>query len=162
MSKEHHQLVRHLKAVECLLQDARPRRRAQWSALFNLLIVFNEDSSSPASNVALVQLLQGWMEDCGRELPEADLHRRIERLVRVLEAFADAPPPDMDHPTSHAPPLTTDTLQLVARLRQDLGLSLLYIHRHLSEHLQCPISYEDLALAVHRFATSSRPPAATA
>ena len=161
MSKERQELVRHLKAVERLLEHARPRRRAQWSALFNLLIVFNEDDSSPASNLALVPLLRGWMEDCGRELPEADLHRRIERLVRALDALADAPPPTLDGPAVHAPTLGPDTLQLVARLRQDLGLSLLYIHRHLTEHLRRPIPYEDLAVAIHCAATSSPTSVAT-
>lgn len=162
MSKARAELVHHLRAVDRLLDRARPRRRAQWAALFNLLIVFCEDDSSPSSNRALVQLVRGWLEDCGRELPEADLHRSIQRLLRALVAFGDAASPDADNPTPAALSLQQDTLQLVARLRHDLGLSLLYIHRHLSEHLHRTISYEDLVVAIHRATTPSNATVATA
>jgi hypothetical protein len=162
MTKEHQELVRQLQAIDRLVDSARPRRHAQWSALFNLLAVFCEDDSSPRSNRALVQLVRGWLEDCGRELPEAGLHRRIQSLVRALGAFADAPPPDADNPTPAALSVDRDTLQLVARLRHELGLSLLYIHRHLTEHLQRSISYEDLVVAIHRATTSSHASVATA
>lgn len=146
------QVLRCIRRIQDLALRAGPARCLECTALLNTALVQCETGASERMTAALADALRAWRDDCGAALPAAEFDRELSKLMSLL---LSAPEPRHDHddnPPAARYSLGPHALEHLALLRAGLGLSKLFMYRHLVEHLHFRLPYPDFLASLDQLA----------
>lgn len=136
--------------LERALARRLPEKSAQWGALLNALAAQLEPPSVDARVVEhVLQALRDLLDSCGVDPRQGDVDAKLAALAHGRPAWPALPAPTPEDP--HPVPtysLGPHAIAEVAYLRYHLGLSVAYVHRHLTQHLGIRMPAEDLLRSV--------------
>lgn len=146
-----------LQAVERILGRLGPGRRALWAALLNAILVDAEAEPGPGLGAELRRALDSAVQAATGRPPGPELAQRLDALITAAALPAAWRSPDNDPDVVPPFALGPNAVYLVAQLRYELGLSVLYAYRQLSSQFGAAMPPTDLLrciAAVHPSATS--------
>jgi hypothetical protein len=135
-----------IAALERTLARRLTERSAQCGALLNALAAHVEPPGADARVVEnLVSALRALLEGCGVDPRQGDVDKKLDALVHARPVWPAPPTPTDDDPEPlPAFSLGPNAIAEVAYLRYQLGLSVAYVHRHLSQHMGMRMPPDDL------------------
>jgi hypothetical protein len=139
-----------IAALERTLARRLPERSAQWGALLNALAAQVEPPGANAGVVDhVVGALHALLDGCGVDPRQGDVDKKLDALAHARPAWPAPPAPTDDDPEPMpAFSLGPNAIAEVTYLRYQLGMSVAYVHRHLSHHVGVRMPAEDLLRCV--------------
>lgn len=121
-----------LAAVERLLRRHLAQQQAKYRALLNTLLA--EAEAPPVRQDVIDELghqLHALLISAGADKAASKLPGRLDRLTAAVDLMACAPAPSDEEPQQRTYSFGKSLADRIVHLHDDLGLSVLFIHKHL-------------------------------